>query len=346
MQATRIGIIGAGWPGLMHARGYRAAGGFAVAAVADAIVQRRQKLVQEVPGIKEYGDAKELIDDDQIDAVSICLPTHLHLATAQAALKKGKHVVLETPPGLNAKEAKQLAAAAGKSGKILFHAFQRRFGGPELAAKQALDKGYAGEPYHARATWMRTRGIPVGTGWYTEGAKSGGGAMMDLGSHMLDIAWHFLGQPKPVSVFAITHSRFRDLAPADKPYDVEDGAFALIRFDQGKSLELGTSWSINQAPSQNGTTCRVYGSSGGVEVYTTQGPILYRNFGAKGEAKEVALKQPKVSGHAAMMRQFRECLLGKAQPMMGAEQGIVLMQMMEALYRSAELGKSVEVKGA
>jgi predicted dehydrogenase len=116
----------------------------------------------------------------------------------------------------------------------------------------------------------------------------------------------------------------------------------LIRFEGGKSLELAVSWAINQSPAQNGTTCRVHGSTGAVEVYTPAGPVLHRGFDAKGGAKPTELKQPKVVGHAAMLRQFRECILGKATPMVGADQGIVLMQMIEALYRSAESGKSIQ----
>src|SRR5947209_8257703 len=113
-KSTRVGIIGGGWPGVAHARGYRAAGGFAVTAVVGGKA-------------KEYADAKELIADKEIDAVSVCLPTHLHVEVARAAMKAGKHVVVETPPGLSVREAKQLAAAAAKYGKLLAYAFQRRF---------------------------------------------------------------------------------------------------------------------------------------------------------------------------------------------------------------------------
>jgi predicted dehydrogenase len=343
MSTTKIGIIGGGWPGIAHARGYREAGGFVIAAVADLIPDRREKLAQDSPKATQYADAMELVRDPQVEAVSICLPTFLHLPIALAALKAGKHVMLETPPGLSVREAKQLAAAAAKRGKVLSYAFQRRFVGAEMAAKQAIEKDYAGEPIHARATVMRTRGIPVGTGWYGDKSKAGGGALIDLGIHMLDSGWHFLGQPKPVSVFAIIHQKFKDLSPSPETYTVEDSAFALIKFEGGKSLELAVSWAINQSPSQNGTTCRVYGSSGAVEVYTPAGPVLFRSFDAKGVAKETPLKQPKVAGHAAMMRQFRECILGKASPAVGAEQGILLMQMIEAMYHSAETGKSVSL---
>jgi predicted dehydrogenase len=338
-SSTRVGIIGGGWPGAAHARGYRAAGGFSVVAVADLIPARRQKLIAELGPVREYVDAMELIADEAIDAVSICLPTHLHLPVAKAALRAGKHVVLETPPGLSAKEAGQIAGAAAKAGKVLLHGFQRRFGPAELAAKQAIDKGYAGEPYHARATWMRTRGIPSGTGWYTDRSKSGGGALLDLGSHMLDIGWHLLGEPEPVSVFAVTHQRLGSAA------GVEDAAFALLRFEGGKSLELGTSWAINQAPSQNGTSCRVYGTKGGIEVYTPAGAVLYRQFGEKGEAKETPLKQPRVAGHAALLRHFRDCILGRAQASVGGAKGVAIMRMIEGMYKSEETGKSVALGG-
>ncbi len=322
-------------------RGYQEAGGFAVVAVADLIPDRCAKLAEGWSSARQYADARELIADKEVEAVSICLPTALHLPIALAALKAKKHVILETPPGLSAKEARQLAAAAGKAQKVLTYAYQRRFGGAELATRQALDKAYAGDMLHVRSSLMRMRGIPAGTGWYTDRAKSGGGALLDIGSHMLDIGWHLLGHPKPASVYAITRQAFAD--PAGGPDTVEDAAFALVRFEGGKSLELAVSWAINQAPAQNGTACRIYGSSGGVEVYTPAGPMLYRGFGGKGDVKQTPLKQPKVAGHAAMLRQFRECILGKALPLFAAEQAVVLMQMIEAMYRSAETGKSVSL---
>ena len=129
-HGMRVGIVGAGWPGTKHAEGYRAAGGFQVAAVADLIPGRRKALIEQCPGATEYADAQGVAEDKSIEAVSICLPNHLHAPVAVAALKAGKHVVLETPPALNAGEAKKLAAAAAKAWKVLLYAFQRRFGGP------------------------------------------------------------------------------------------------------------------------------------------------------------------------------------------------------------------------
>lgn len=344
--AIKVGIAGAGWPGAKHAEGFKAAGGFQVVAVADLIPSRRKALLQQCPGAAEHADAQALVDDKSIDAVSVCLPNHLHAPVVTAALKSGKHVVCETPPSALAAQARKMAAAAAKAGRVLLYAAQRRFGGAEQAAAQALAKGYAGDVYHARAAWMRTRGVPTGTGWFTDKSKSGGGAMIDLGTQMLDLAWSLLGQPRPLTAFAVLSQRLRNVVPGDRTSDVEDAGFALLRFDGGKSLELSASWAINQPPRQQGTVCRAYGTSGAVEVYTPHGPVLYRNFGPKGEAKEVALKLPGMAHYPAMMRHFRRCVRGEESPTPGSAEGVALMNMLEAIYRSAETGKSCEVRAA
>jgi predicted dehydrogenase len=267
----------------------------------------------------------------------------MHAPVTVAALRGGKHVMCEKPPALSVKDAKRMQATAEKAKKVLMYSVQRRFGGGEQAAKQAIAKGYAGDVYHVRTVWTRTRGIPIGTGWFTQKEKAGGGALIDIGVHMLDLAWYLLGQPKPSTVYGITHEKFRDCVPEGILCDVDDAAFAMIRFEGGKSLELATSWAINQPPSQNGTVCRVYGTQGAVEVYTPKGAMIYRNFDKKGEAKETPLKGPRVVGHAALMRHFKECIAGRATPIVGPPEGVQLMQMLEGIYKSSESGKSVNL---
>ena len=344
-MTIRAGIIGGGWPGERHAEGYAAAGGFKVAAIADLIPSRREKFLSEHPGATQYADAKDLLADESLDVISVCLPNHMHAATTIAALKAGRHVMCEKPPAMNAKEARKIEAAARKSGKVLMYSVQRRFGGPEQASRQAIEKGYAGDVYHARASFMRTRGIPIGTGWFIDKARAGGGALIDIGVHVLDLAWYLLGQPRPVSAFGVTHSRFAHTIGQDKRIDVDDAAFAMVRFANGKSLELAASWAINQAPQQQGTICRVYGEKAAIEVYTPEGAILYRNFDTQGDAKPHPLKPPKMVSHPALMRHFRECILGKAKPIIGPAEGVQLMQMLDAIYKSSETGRSVEIRG-
>lgn len=342
-QAIRVGILGAGWPGAKHAEGYKGAGGFEVTAVADLIPARRKSIVKIFPRAREFVDANELLGDPQVDAVSVCLPNHLHAPLILAVLKAGKHAICETPPTLDAGEAKKIVAAAAKAGKVVLYAAQRRFGGAEQAADQALAKGYAGNLYHARATWMRTRGIPAGTGWFTDKSKSGGGALIDLGAQMLDLGWRLLGQPAPVAAFAVAYQRFGELAPQGATFDVEDSAFALLKFDGGKSLELSASWAFNQSPRHHGTACRVHGDKGAVEVYTPHGPVLFRNFDPKGEAKESRLKLPRIVQYPAMMRHFRDCISNGQTPSPSAADGLVVMQMIDAIYKSVETGRSVSL---
>jgi predicted dehydrogenase len=342
-EAIRVGIIGGGWPGRAHARGYLASGGFRLMAVADLIPSRRREMMTEFKIPREYATWEELAADKELDAVSVCLPTHLHAAATIAALRAGKHVVCERPPTLSAAEAKRIETAAAKAQRVVLYGMQRRFGGAEMATKQAIVKGYAGKVYHARTVWTRTRAVPIGTGWFTDRAKSGGGALMDLGSVMLDLGWYLLGEPKPVSVYAATQKRLENLVPDGMKFDVEEAALALVRFEGGLTLEMTVSWALNQSPAQNGVVCRIHGDQGAVEVYTSKGAVMHRGFGHKGESKETPLKLPKVVGHGAMMRHFRECVLTKAAPVFGAAQGVVLMRMIEAMYKSAETGKSVSL---
>lgn len=334
-KATRVGVIGGGWPGLAHARGYREAGGFTVVAVADPIPDRQAALLAEAPQAKVFPDARELLTVAEVDAVSICLPTHLRPDVVRMALKTGRHVMVETPPAATVRDARAQGSAAEKYRRVLAYAMQRRFGGAEMAARQAIDKGYAGRPYHVRASWTRTRGTPLGTGWYTDRDRSGGGALIDVGLPVLDLAWNLLGQPFPESVFAATH------APLSAPSNVEEFAVALIKFEGGATLELSSSWAINQPPSQNGVACRVHGTEGAVDVYTTAGPVLHHKFDSSGKSKPVPLKLPRVSGHAALLRQFRECIINGETPNADAAQGVLLMRMIEAMYKSAATGKSV-----
>lgn len=344
-KKLRVGIAGAGWPGQAHLRGFAAAGGFEVVAVADLIPERRKRLLTEAgSGAREIATADELVADPSVDVLSVCLPTHLHAGVALAGLKAGKHVVLETPPTLNPKEARQIERAAERSGKVVIVGLQRRFGGAEQASRQAIAKGYAGTIQHIRAAWTRTRATPLGTGWYTDRALAGGGALTDLGIHMLDLAWFLLDQPKPTSVYAVSHQRFHALVPEHVRHDVEDAAFALVKFENGATLELAATWAINQPPSQNGTLCRVHGDAGAIDVYTPSGAQLWRGFDSDKPAKSTALPPPKLVGHAAMMRHLRACIEGRAQPVPGVRQACVLMAVLEALQRSAATGRSVDVR--
>ena len=112
---------------------------------------------------------------------------------------------------------------------------------------------------------------------------------------------------------------------------MDDAAFAILRFEGGKSIELAASWAINQPQHQNGTACRLYGDKAGIELYTKEGAVLYRNFGRKGECKQHPLKGPKVVNYAGPMRHFKECIQGKTKPIVGGPEGVALMEMVDGI---------------
>jgi predicted dehydrogenase len=347
-----------------------------VAAVADRIPDRRAAFVREFPTAKPYSSDQELLADKSIEAVCLCLPNDLHATVAIAAMKAGKHVLCESPPARDAKEARRMESSAARSQRVLLYALQRRSGASEQAAAAAIAKGYIGDPYHARVSWTRTRGVPVGTGWFLDADRSGGGAMIDLGAHMLDLAWHLLGQPKPLSIFAATQSRLGvvdaavETAPrppqppeskasadkaasdasseatGDEPDDrrpIEESAVAIIRCEAGQTIELAVAWAINQPPHQNGTICRVHGTLGAIEVYSPKGATLYRHFGHKADPRPTELRPPALAHHAALLRHFRRCIQDEATPTPGPADGVVLMEMLDALYKSARTGRSVSL---
>ena len=373
-KAIRLGIIGAGWPGVAHAKASGPAGGFVLAAVADRIPDRRAAFLKQFPTAKPYSSDQELLADKSIEAVCVCLPNDLHATVTMAAMKAGKHVICESPPARDAREARRMESAATRSERVLLYALQRRSGAAEQAAVAAIAKGYIGEPYHARVSWTRTRGVPVGTGWFLDPARSGGGAMIDLGTHMLDLGWHLLGQPKPMSVFASTQQRLGAVeaaaaaapkppetpesngsaatapdespdAPGDEPDDqpIDESATAILRFEAGQTLELSVAWAINQPPQQNGSICRVHGTMGAIEVYSGKGAMLYRGFGQKADPRPTDLKPPAVTSHAAVLRHFRRCIQDGVPPNPGPAEGVALMEMLDAMYKSARTGRSVNL---
>lgn len=340
--------MGAGPAGLAHARGYAGAGGYKVEGVCDLIPARVAAFRKEFPAAREYESAEAMIKDPGLDVLSICLPTHLHAEWGLKALRKGKHVVVESPPAIDVKGMRAMLRAAEKSGTVLLPAFQRHWGGHEMAARQAVEKGAIGTPLQARAAWHRgwgtsgipqgTRGIGEATGWYTDPAKSGGGALIDLGLHLLEVGWSLLGYPAPEAALAATQSMLAKLP-------VEESAVGILRFAGGRVLELSVGWAAKLPPAQYGVSCRVSGESGALDVYTAQGATVYR--GDEKKVKSAALNPPKVTHHSAMMRELKS--LATLAPEAGdklalARRAVTLMRMIEALYKSAATGKSAEVK--
>jgi predicted dehydrogenase len=232
-QKLRVGIIGAGWPGQQHARAVRASPNAVLQALAEPDEERAAEFRAPYGPKSIYPDYSDLLGDPQVDAVVICLPNHLHFPATLAALHAGKHALCEKPPTLNSAEMRVLQEEAGKRALVYYFGRQFRFTPAMRSARDLIAREELGRIYFAEAVWVRSRGIPSGLGgWFTDKKRPGGGTLIDIGIHALDSAWYLMGTPRPVSVTAAVFQNFKHLVQTPV-FDVEDAAFAFIRFENG-----------------------------------------------------------------------------------------------------------------
>lgn len=348
----RVGILGLGPAGIAHGRGYLQAGGYRIDSVCDLIGHRVEAFRKEVADVRVAESLDVLLKDPGIDVVSVCLPTDLHASAAVRALKAGKHVVVEPPLATDFKAVRAMLRTAERvrrrrEGKrpapVLLPAYARLAGGPEMAAQQAVARGYIGRPVLVRVSWTRPLGVPQGVrartdsgGWYTDRSRSGGGALIDLGGPMLALGWSLLGRPGPVSVFAAGGSPLTRLT-------AEESASALVRFEGGAILELSVAWASQLPPPQYGVSCRVSGERGCVDVYAAEGAVLYR--GEPGTTKSAVLKGPKLTHHAAVARQLKSLLSASdEEALRPVRQATLVAAMLDAAYRSMATGRSADIR--
>ena len=353
----RVGVIGCG-AGVFHLEGYAEEPRAEVVALAGLDTARCQELAGRFDIPHTYGDYRELLAHPDIDAVSVVVPNHLHLPVTLAAVEAGKHVLVEKPLARNAEEGAQMVEAARAAGKVLAIAFNRRHRHDVMLVRQHIARGGLGRVYYAKAFWLRRAGIPgLGT-WFTSKEGAGGGPLIDLGVHVLDMALYLMGNPKVATVSAATYAelgpqgkgnwpggRFRQAG--DGKYEVEDLAAAFLRMEDGATLHLETSWAAYTGHGDDfGVT--LFGSQGGAEInvqdYAQTGTL--RTFGDfEGVATDAAPRLQKRHGHAEIIHKFADSVLDGAPPDPSGEEGLDRVRLIDAIYRSAELGREVAVDG-
>ncbi|MBA3387457.1 MAG: Gfo/Idh/MocA family oxidoreductase [Chthoniobacterales bacterium] len=346
-RGRRLGVIGTGWPGQQHARVMSAIPEANLYACADLDEERRRLFGETYHPQKSFTDYHELLHDAGVDAVIVCLPNFLHFPASLAALEAGKHVFCEKPPTLNAAEMKVLDEEASKRGLIYYFGRQFRFTPGMRAANALIADGRLGKIYHAQATWVRSRGIPVGLGgWFTQKERAGGGALIDIGIHALDSAWYLMGTPKPVSVSAQVFRNFEHLVPS-AVFDVEDAAFGFIRFDNGAVITLETSWAGNLPDDipQGEYFGRELNNS---TVYGTKGTIRLKPLtlfeDQNGALTTVPVPLPDhADSFELQLRNFLDAMAGRAPAINDARQALQLMEMLDAIYASSNLGREVPI---
>lgn len=351
MKKWKVGLIGNG--GICkgaHLGEYLNDDRLEVAAVCDIIEERAQFLKDNYfPDAKVYTDYKELLKDESIDSVDICTPNYLHSIIAVAAFEAGKHVFCEKPDAINVDEVLKMKAAADKAGKVLMVMRNNRHVEISKFAKKYIDEGKMGEIYCGRCGWQRRRGIPGKGGWFTTKEQSGGGPLIDLGVHLIDLSIYLMGNPTPVSVSGNVFSKFSDNdlsdsvnsdfgdKKADGVFDVEDLAMGMIRFDNGAILQIEFSWASNVKAEHRfvelrGTKAGLNWSDGKVEIYTEDGGELVDIIPAHLEERK---------GHEKNLKHFYDVVIEGAKPDFVPQQGIDMIKILCAMYESAKQCKEI-----
>lgn len=345
MKKLRVGIIGLGI-GKQHIQGYRSHPGAEVAAVADLNPERLQAVADEYKIARRYLSFQEMLAKENLDVVSVATPNKFHKPLTIAALRAGCHVLCEKPMAMSAAEGREMISAARKAKRRLMINFSTRFSEQSWALKKQVETGILGEIYFARSVWHRRRGMPGFGGWFGQKALSGGGPLIDLGVHRLDLALWLMGFPEPAWVMGSAYDKIA--APlarkAGKKFDVEDLAAGFIKFKNGASLEIEASWAANVAEREHMET-RLYGTKGGLvqrnlnEGYTFEAELFTEQAGCHLDMKI----HPPVPAARRGMNHFVESILTNKPHPAPAEEGLVVMELLDAIYLSAKKNAPVRI---
>lgn len=322
-----------------------------ITSVCDIVKEKTDHWSAEV-GARGFADFQEMIRAGGLDCVDICTPNLFHSKVAVAALNAGLDVFSEKPDAINAREAQKMADAAKKSGKTLMVMRNNRWNPASQWVKRYIDDGNMGDIYTGRCGWQRRRGIPGKGGWFTTKALSGGGPLIDLGVHFIDLSMWLMGDPKPVAVSGCTYRKFAqsevsDSAHAtfgekqkDGTFDVEDLAIGFIRFANGASLQIEFSWASNIA--EENTFVELRGSKAG--AWLNQEQLKIFSEGPQG-IYDLApkLPRPQLTGHAMMLNHFVDVLQKRAKPIILPEHGVNMIKILTAMYESADKGREVRL---
>lgn len=350
MKKYRVGVVGCG--GIAkgaHFSSYLLEKRVEIVGLCDIKLERAEFARKTLfHSAKTYSDYKEMLKDETIDFIDICTPNYLHSIIAVDALNAGKHVLCEKPDAVSVEEALRMKEAADRNGKKLMVIRNNRYYGTSFEIKKFAEEGGFGQVYAGRCGWVRRRGIPGKGGWFTTKAQSGGGPLIDLGVHMIDLAIWFMGNPKPVSVSGNTFCKFADNDATDSPeakfgdkiengtFDVEDLAMGLIRFDNGAVLQIEFSWASNIRKEYRFVELR--GEKAGLEWIDGKAEIFFEENGRQ-KNKKVKGKKTLIA-HKVNISHFVDVLEGAA-PIFVPEQGIDMIKILTAIYESAKTGREV-----
>jgi predicted dehydrogenase len=299
-------------------------------------------------------DYHALLARPEVEAVVVSVPNVLHMSVVLDALAAGKHVLCEKPPAMSADGAARMLVAARQAQRLLAYGFNNRYRDDVRQLRAFIDDGALGSIYYAHARQVRRRGAP--RGWFTDRSISGGGALIDIGVHMLDLALSLMGYPRATHVAAATYSVFGDQRPAGARvwqaadvtagaaptvFDVEDLATAFIRLETGATLLLECAWALHTGEEPvNGV--QLAGTRGGATLRPQELTIHTESAGQMVDIRPV-IQTSGQNSHTLEARAFVAAVLRGEIGTEQAEQGLALMRIVDAIYASAESGAEVAI---
>lgn len=351
-KKLKVGIIGCGGIATSkHMPGLQTIKEVEMTAFCDIIPERAEKAREKfgAKSAKVYTDYKELLSDPTIDVVHICTPNRSHSFITIDALHAGKHVMVEKPMAKTAKEARAMVEAAKETGKKLTVGYQNRCRPESIyLRREIVDKGKMGEIYYAKALALRRRATPT-WGVFLDEYEQGGGPLIDIGTHALDLTLYMMNNYRPRLVLGTTYKKLPNpdcgnvWGPWDpKKHTVEDAAFGFIIMENGATVYLESSWALNILDPIEASTV-LCGTKMGAQIKNKD---LILNYDENGELKE----EHPIAGYEETIKQksapiearlWIDAILNDTEPVVKAEEACVVSEILEAIYLSAKTGKPV-----
>ena len=354
-KLIKIGIIGCGAiANSKHMPALSKVADAEMVAFCDLVSERAEKAAKEygTSDAKVYTDYKELLKDPTIDVVHVCTPNRSHSFISVDALDAGKDVMCEKPMAINSAEAQKMLDAAKRSGKKLSIGYQNRFRDDSLYLKKEAEDGTFGDIYYAKATAIRRRGVP-NWGVFLDEYEQGGGPLIDIGTHTLDLTLWMMNNYKPkYCLGSVYHKLNNDKDQANmwgnwnpEKFTVEDSAFGFVVMENGATIVLESSWALNSLDVREAVTTLCGTKAGGdmVDGVRINGVrngrqyVLKPNFSAGGVAFNDGLK-----GETPAEREERlwiEAIRNGTDPITLPEQAFCVTRILEGIYTSAKTGE-------
>jgi len=336
-RKIRTAVIGLG-VGSGHVHAYKAMPNAELVAICDLSEPWLKYCQNDWNVAVGYTDYRELLASDDIDAVSIALPTKLHAEATIEALEAGKHVLVEKPMAVTTAEAQSMADAAKRTGRVLMVSYNQRFGQDVMFLKRYIEEGNLGDIYFARTMWRRPMGClpppmadrPTGAynrNWFNE-ADNGGGVARDLGSHVIDIAMWLMGFPEVQDVAGRAFNMFLPefLAGKGVKCDADDHSVGFVRFTNGACLQIEAAFG-SYADGEKIVT-EIFGSKGGVFREAGQAPKLFSKATGTYTTTVPRLAEPQTSAQA----EFVNAILSGKSPVVTPDQGVAVTRIIDGIY--------------